>query len=82
MICSLFFRRKAPNKRRSQDNGADEGRLPKGRNAEQDESVADHANQQDAQKRAEDRPFAAAQPRAADDDGGDDVELQPMPVTG
>src|SRR4051794_28639336 len=57
------------------DDGADDDLLHEGRDAEQVEAVAEHAHDEGADQRPDERSRAAEQAGAADDGGGDRVQL-------
>src|SRR5262245_54786785 len=63
---------------RHDDEGADEGALPEGADAEQNQTVADHLDEGGPDDRAEGGAGAARQVRAADHRGGDDGQLHAL----
>ena len=58
------------------DGGAGDRHLPEGRDVDDRQGVLDDAEEQRAEHRAGDRADAAGDRDAADDAGGDDVELE------
>ena len=65
-----------------QDEAADDEPLPGAGNADHDEHAVQHDDQQHAEKGAEHRAGAAGDARAAEHDGGDDVDLGADEVEG
>ena len=66
---------------REDDDHPDDDLLDVGRHVHQHETVEQHADQNRADYRAEDRARPAEEARAADDDGGDDGQLIAGPAT-
>src|SRR6187200_2237631 len=67
------------NRDSSEDDRALDGPLPIRAHAEERQRGSHGAEEHDTEQGATDRPAAAGNRRAANDDGGDDLELEPKP---